>query len=104
MNDFTSNEIHPATGEEIRVDWDMEELLERWTDEPISWWVIRGIDDGGGNWEAVGQFIGDFAGNHYEELIEVEDAEWLGFESSKGTDVSSDIYAQDTWKVVKHNG
>ena len=75
--EFVSIETQPLVKEDIRVDWSMVTEIEAWEDEPTSWWIIQGIDDGGANWEGIGQFTGDFGGNHHE-LVVVEECVFKG--------------------------
>ena len=86
--EFVSIETQPLVKEDIRVDWDMVTLIERWEDEPTSWWIIEGVDDGGARWEGVGQFTGDFAGNHHE-LVVVEECVFKGWEGSNDTSLNN---------------
>ena len=80
--EFVSIETQPLANEDIRVDWDMVTELERWDDEPTSWWIIEGVDDGGARWSGIGQFTGDFAGNHHE-LVVVEECVFHGWEGKE---------------------
>ena len=80
--EFVSIETQPLVKEDIRVDWSMVTEIEAWEDEPTSWWIIQGIDDGGANWEGVGQFTGDFGGNHHE-LVVVEECVFKGWDTEE---------------------
>jgi len=80
--EMVSVERQPLVDEDVRVDWSMDGLIERWEDEPTSWHIIEGIDDGGAAWEGVGQFTGDFAGNHHE-LVVVEEAVFKGWDNDE---------------------
>ena len=83
--EFVSIETQPLVKEDIRVDWNKVELFV--DDEPTTWWIIEGIDDGGARWEGVGQFTGDFAGNHHE-LVVVEECVFKGWEGSNDTSLN----------------
>ena len=51
--DYTTTESK-SDGTEVVVSWYTDELLERWTDEPMSWWSMEGCGDDGSKWEATG--------------------------------------------------
>jgi len=75
MSDYQTIEEY-EDGTKVTVDWQMEELLEQWTDEPMSWWGMIGVGDDGSEWEATGEGTGDF-GLNYVEVIEIEDVELI---------------------------
>ncbi|MBC8428194.1 MAG: hypothetical protein H8D94_01850 [Candidatus Pelagibacter sp.] len=73
--DYSTTEEY-EDGTKVKVDWYREDLLEQWTDEPMSWWEMEGIGDDGSKWEATGEGTGDFGLNHVE-IIEIEDVELI---------------------------
>ena len=77
--EFVSIETQPLVKEDIRVDWNKVELFE--SDEPTTWWIIEGIDDGGARWSGIGQFADD-------ELVVVEECAFHGWEGSNDTSLN----------------
>jgi len=73
MPDYVTTETLPD-GTQVEVLWYCEELLEQWTDEPISFWEMYGKGEDGSVWTAGGEATGDF-GLNYVEVTDIDDVE-----------------------------